>query len=412
MAIPFASLGTHATDILRSSSATSLFDPSPVVPPGPPDNAFWIGGEIKAGQSVNTVSGLHYSGTLVNHGQIHGTMIGISGASGDIENYGTISSDEVAIIPIPVGNLIINNYGTISGIDSFVDPSHFNSAIYHISNFGDMNGNVFLGGGAGSTFDSSHGTVEGVIHAGQTGDIIHAATNGGTVLGGGGNDSLFANTSQAAADHHTTTVLDGGGGHNDLHGGSGFTVFEIGNGYGNNDVYGGLSHMKGVSGYTNNTISFEHATEGARVYLDTGIAQVGHEFDTIHNVPNVIGSKFADTILCDSGTDHITGGGGGDNLIAGKGHDTFLYNAFADSNATGKDTMDSIAGFKSGIDKIDITAFEKAEGITGASHIHIATSGHTSTVYVEHGTTFDAAHDLALTVDSTHGLHVSDFLHM
>jgi Ca2+-binding RTX toxin-like protein len=64
------------------------------------------------------------------------------------------------------------------------------------------------------------------------------------------------------------------------------------------------------------------------------------------------GSSGNDVIAGNGGNDRITGGGGADKLTGGSGHETFVYNAAADSTAW---ASDKITDFRHGADKIDFT---------------------------------------------------------
>jgi VCBS repeat-containing protein len=67
----------------------------------------------------------------------------------------------------------------------------------------------------------------------------------------------------------------------------------------------------------------------------------------------IYGGSGSDTINANNGCDTIVGGYGADNLTGGNGDDRFVYLSVADSNAT---RFDTISDFKSGSDRIDLTA--------------------------------------------------------
>jgi Ca2+-binding RTX toxin-like protein len=263
--------------------------------------------------------------------------------------------------------------------------------------------------------------MAGLLTCGIGGDTVVAAQNGGTVLGGAGNDILIANSTQGAANGASHTTLDGGTGVNAMYGGSGFTTFLAGDTSGGyNQIWGGVSKMNGVQGFTNNTLSFASSASGAYVDILSGhdayVAAPGSSWtgsgtyeDSILNVPNVTGSQFGDLIQSDNGVDRITGGGGADQLYAGFGgtsQDTFIYTSYGDSNLnTGYDT---IVGFKLGTDKVDLSAFH-----TDASHLALSTAGTSNTVYLEQTPgSFNPNTDLAMVVNTsaTGGLHNADFI--
>jgi hypothetical protein len=413
------------------------------------------------------VQALGYS-VITNYGQITGTNACANLASGTFYNYGTISagsftaagirySDQGMIYNFGTINAsagivfgassLVNwfyNSGTILGNYGIIDNSQntFNTDVFYntgtivssniainvsgpekinFTNSGSITGIVSFGSGA-TIFDSTLGQVFGNIIGSSGGNTIVGGTNGGAIYGGSGTDILYANTTQTAANNAAHTTLDGSGGINALYGDGAFTTFMSGDANGGyNQIWGGASQMAGVSGYTNNTLSFANAPAGVFVDLLNGHnayvgstaggswAGTGTYEDSIIHVPNVIGSAFGDVIQADSGTDSITGGGKADQLYAGSGaasQDTFVYNGYSDSNTvTGYDT---IVGFKIGADKIDLSALH-----TDGSHLAISTAGTSNTLYVEQTAgTFNAATDLAMIVNTSAagGLHASDFV--
>jgi hypothetical protein len=343
--------------------------------------------------------------TTVNTGTISGAPSAFSSAATSYDATTNAASEH------------FTNQGTLIG-----DVRLGSHAASYFVNAGTLVGGVILGNGQGQLADSTFGTISAAITCGTGGDTVIAGQNGGKVTGGAGDDILYANPTQAAADNRAQTTLDGGAGTNALYGGGGFNTFIVGNTNGGyNQVWGGASAMTGVSGYTNNTLSFANAPAGVFVDLLNGHnayvgstvggawAGTGTYEDSIVNVPSVIGSAFGDVIQADNGTGRIQGGAGADALYAGSGassQDTFVYAAYADSNTI--NGYDTIVGFKLGEDKIDLSALH-----TDGSHLAISTAGTSNTLYVEVTPgTFNAATDLAMIVNTTTagGLHASDFV--
>ena len=215
--------------------------------------------------------------------------------------------------------------------------------------------------------------------------------------------------------------LSTGAGKNALYGDGAYTTFLSGDTNGGyNQIWGELSQMAGVAGYSNNTLSYADATTGVYVDLATNDAYVnstggqawkgpGIFEDSIEHVPNVIGSAYGDLIQADNGVDRITGGGGADKLYAGTGassQDTFVYTGYSDSNTV--HGYDTIVGFKAGVDKIDVSAMD-----VSAVNLVISTKGLSNTVYVEQTPgVYNASTNLALSINTaaTGGLHASDFV--
>jgi hypothetical protein len=251
---------------------------------------------------------------------------------------------------------------------------------------------------------------------------VIAGQTGGKVTGGSGNDVLYANPTQTAADNAAQTTLDGAGGNNWLFGDGAYTTFDSGDNFAGtyNQFFGGASQMAGVSGYTNNTLSYatlDDQGEGYEsVYVDllhgdaymcsiadaNGAPAADLTFeDYISNVPKLIGSSGGgDVIICDDGVDRITNGGaGGNDIYAGTGassQDTFVYTALTDSTLS---DYDIIEGFKVGTDKIDLSALN-----VPLADILLSYGGNGSnTVYVEQNPSagFNSATDMIISVQAS-----------
>jgi hypothetical protein len=369
------------------------------------NNRGLIRGNVTLGNAANDF--------MTNSGS--GSITYGNGNTDRFQNYGGMGA---LVMGNGTGDVVLN-FGTIGNITLGSGNGDY------VGNAGRIDGNVVLGNGAGQVFDSTSGTLfnifnangAGNITAGSGGDTIVGAVNGGLIKGGTGNDVLIANQTQTAAlTYHATTTLDGGGGANALYGGSGINNFLSGDAQ-YNQIWGGIAQVAGFVGYANNTVSYAGATAGVFVDLlnghdayiglnaGKGWSGPGRFEDSIANVPNVIGSQYADLLRADNAADRITGGGGADQLFAGGGPDTFVYTAYGDSNTvTGYDT---VAGFKLGSDKIDLTAFH-----SDATHLAISTSGTSNTVRLEHTVgVFNAATDLSVMVvtTTTGGLTAANF---
>ncbi len=395
----FTNLGTMESfhDIsLSSSSFVEFYNYGTVI--GDTGTGAFLGEAFSGGQGKEWI---------YNYGIMSG-LIDTSVVS-HFYNFGTINQLGSWIFLGRSSTSTFVNDGEIVGSVTFGGASGLNS--------GTIRGNIDLGSG---TFDSSSGYIYGSIST--QGGYVVGALNGSVLIGGNAtNDVLVANQAQGSADLHSVTTLSAKGGINALYGGGAFNVFSAGDGNGgHNQIWGGASQMIGVSGYGNNTLSFEGAVGGVYVDILNGhnayIASassnwtgVGTYEDSIINVPNIVGSRFADVIQADNGIDRITGGGGADQLYAGAGsgsQDTFIFKAYSDSNiVTGYDT---IVNFKRGVDKVDLSAFT-----VDGSHLAISTAGTSNTIYLEKVPgIFNASTDLAMIVNTSApgGLHASDFI--
>ncbi len=288
-------------------------------------------------------------------------------------------------------------------------------------NAGTVNGTVLLGNGTGQIFDSSGGTIydavtgeAGTIVAGANGAIMVGALNGGHLIGGAGSDVLIASQSNLVG-YNVVTTLDGKGGSNALYGGQGTNLFLSGDAT-FNQIWGRDAASSPVDDHSNNTVDYGAVTGAGRgIYVDL---LYGHNayiidngsytlIDSIANVPNVNGTNGVDIIRGSNDIGIIEGRGGGDHLYSASFPDpgaytTFVYSAYGDSNlVTGYDT---ISGFKTGLDKIDVSAL----GLS-AANVLIESDATSTVLYFEMTPgTFNAATDLAISFAGANALAVSD----
>jgi Ca2+-binding RTX toxin-like protein len=98
----------------------------------------------------------------------------------------------------------------------------------------------------------------------------------------------------------------------------------------------------------------------------------------------LFGSAGADRLNGDGGADLIRGGGGADRLDGGAGADIFVYDRIDDSTAA---AFDTIAGFASGVDRIDLSALSvqsvSIQAGTDFTTLSAVTPGGSLVVHVE-----------------------------
>ena len=348
--------------------------------------------------------------------QTTGSLTGAAMGSGGSVTYGNGDDDRFLNLgtmgTLAWGNgdhAYALNYGIMGGVTLGDGDGGF------FGNAGTINGDVQLGDGTGQIFDSTIGLIYNsgnpngaTITAGSGGAVIVGAQNGGQLVGGAGSDVLIANQTTQVG-YNIVTTLDGRGGSNALYGGQGTNLFLSGDAT-YNQIWGRAAAFS-ANGFTNNTVDYAAVTGAGRgVYVDL---MNGHNayiidngaytfIDSISNVPNVNGTAGVDVIQAGVGLSVIEGRGGGDHLYTGSGADTFVYTSYGDSNLmTGYDT---ISGFRSGVDKIDVSAL----GLTSANVL--IESGATSTVLYFEMTpgTFNAATDLAISFTGANALTASD----
>ncbi len=182
-----------------------------------------------------------------------------------------------------------------------------------------------------------------------------------TVDGGGGFDSVSYSdqsssvtvnlaTGQATGSSIGTDTLSniegvsGGRGDDTLIGSSGDNYLT---GQAGNDTLDG--------GGGSDTAVYFYSSGGATVNLATGTANDGQGgTDTLSNIENVRGSRFADTLTGDGGSNLLKGEDGDDTLNGGGGDDTLTGGTGADKFvAAAGGGNDTVTDFENGIDKIN-----------------------------------------------------------
>lgn len=216
---------------------------------------------------------------------------------------------------------------------------------------GEANDDTVNGGSGNDTLNGGAGTD---LLQGSTGDdTLNGDADTDTLQGGDGNDALNGGSEN--------DILQGGSGNDTLHGGTEDDVLDGGAG---NDT------LDGDTG--NDTASYALAAAAVTVDLSNVAAQntIGAGTDTLANIDNLIGSKFADHLTGDANDNVIEGGAGSDILDGGAngaGGDTASYahasGAVTVSLATG--TATGAAGQDTLIDFERILGSEFADTLTG-----------------------------------------------
>src|SRR4051812_36677300 len=104
-------------------------------------------------------------------------------------------------------------------------------------------------------------------------------------------------------------------------------VMDVTRGGDDNDVLAGgkgADTMYGEAGI--DTLDYSASNAGVTVDLSRGTGRGGDaEGDSFKDVENIMGSRFADTLIGNNGDNVLTGGAGPDVLIGGGGKDTFVF---------------------------------------------------------------------------------------
>lgn len=174
------------------------------------------------------------------------------------------------------------------------------------------------GSGAADTIDGAGGD-----------DLIYGNGGGGELAGGDGDDRLDAGFGFGGA---ADTTLSGGNGNDVLFGALQGTSWLIGG--------AGNDHFIGSAGSAI-WVSYADASNGVRVDLTTPASNSGEAAgDTYSDIPRVLGSAFADTLLGTAAPELLSGGAGGDELLGNAGDDT-LEGGLGGDLIDGGDGVDS-----------------------------------------------------------------------
>jgi Ca2+-binding RTX toxin-like protein len=182
----------------------------------------------------------------------------------------------------------------------------------------------------------------------QTGEVMRGSALSDTIYGNGGNDTIYT---YAGID-----LIYAGSGDDKINGGKGADLMQGARG---NDTY-----------YVDN--AGDDVIESASQGHDVVFSSVSYKLTA--NVEDLIltglgnlkgtGNGLANAIRGNAGNNIITGKGGADILSGGKGADKFVYLSKTDSGIA-EGASDTINGFISGQDKINLKAIDAISHIAG-----------------------------------------------
>ncbi len=113
---------------------------------------------------------------------------------------------------------------------------------------------------------------------------------------------------------------------------------------GDDRLVAGFGNDRLDGGDGSDTASFERASVGIAASLATGTA-TGMGYDSLRNIENLVGSRFADMLTGDGGANRLDGGAGSDWLAGGAGDDIYVVDAMGDTIVElaggGRDTVES-----------------------------------------------------------------------
>lgn len=214
----------------------------------------------------------------------------------------------------------------------------------------------YLYGGAGNDYlDGGIGTS---MLAGDVGNFLYGGTGNDEMWGVGGADKLY-----------------GEDGDDDLYGYVGNDFLSGGNG--DDYLCGGLGNdtLNGGTGY--DVCSYYDAVSAVIISLNKTTAQAtgGAGIDTLVGIEDIIGSKFNDTLIGNSGSNFLFGRAGNDIMTGGLGADFFYFDSALNATAN----KDYITDFNAAADtiRLDKTIFTKLTtlGALATSSFRASTTG-------------------------------------
>ncbi|BCH35511.1 hypothetical protein MesoLjLc_74410 [Mesorhizobium sp. L-8-10] len=174
-------------------------------------------------------------------------------------------------------------------------------------------GNNVLNGGAGADYlDGGNGIDTASYSGSNAGVTINLATGRGT--GGHAQGDTLVNIENLNGSHFADKLY-GNAGNNVLKGGASADFLSGG---------AGADYLDGGSG--GDAASYADSNAGVTVSLLTGKGSGGHaQGDTLLNIWNLVGSRFADKLYGNASNNVLVGGAGADYLHGGDGSDMASY---------------------------------------------------------------------------------------
>jgi Ca2+-binding RTX toxin-like protein len=285
------------------------------------------------------------------------------------------------------------------------------------------NGRDEMGGGAGND-RMTGGTGADKMWGEDGNDTLHGNSGDDQMGGGVGSDKLWGESGDDSIDGGKNfDTLNGGDGKDTLWGGDGND--RVNGDAGNDDIGGGLGDDVLSGGDGTDKVSGQ---EGNDVITgDGGVDTLNGDAgaDTIHGGTagdKISGGDGNDKLYGDSGNDDITAGEGADMIDGGQGADSIhLWNMravtdrlvfHAGDSGTVAGEVDTVEGFVSGEDKIDLRSFGAMDFLSGGlAH----SGGGNSSVFYSNGNLFidgdgNGATDMVVAFTYVNSMTANDFL--
>ena len=221
----------------------------------------------------------------------------------------------------------------------------------------------------GSTQAFRAGAGDDHVTGAAPSEALHGQLGSDTLVGGAGDDTLHGGAHW--------DLLFGNGGDDLLHGGG--RGDRLAGGWGDDTLFGGIGNDR-LSGADGADLLVggpgDDLLEGG-AWLDTLLGGAGD--DTLaggHRGDWIEGGAGADALDGGWGWDVLRGGPGADTLDAGGGRDRMVGGAGEDRFVLAADRMlDRIVDFTPGADRLDLGAFDLAEGADLSAHVSVTDAG-------------------------------------
>jgi len=351
------------------------------------------------GQAVTTITGTSASETLYGSAQgdtitgLGGGDVIYTGTGADIIRYrqasdsGTGFGQQDTLMDFQSGSDVIDlSAVNPTSVTIIRTTSQISAQVYVDTAAGPMI--LLFSGGAPQGGDIVTGNAIGITMLGHGfGVTLTGSARPDGIFGGGQND-----------------IITGGGGADALSGGLGADVFNYTSVTDSNaagadilvDFATGTDRID-ITALSATSVSIVRAADGSSFvfaetgsggFLTTAAARTIQGSDIVYNgtfgvfisgssvSDALIGSSRGEGIIGGGGDDIITGGGGADALFGDAGADTFVYAVATDSSVSAADT---IFGFVSGVDRLDLTALRTSS----SARFDIVYQGGSSFVFVD-----------------------------
>ena len=235
-------------------------------------------------------------------------------------------------------DLVIGQIESLSATTSpFNNKLNATGATWGVTIIGGSGNDTILGGNRNDKLTGGEGVDrltggDGAdsINGGDANDLLYFDNLDTSVIGAAGIDTAFVTSATAAVNLNLTlgqieSVSATMSTFNNTFNATGATwAVSIIGGTGNDTIFGGNVNDKLTGGDGNDTVSYAFAAAAVAVNLANHKSTGGAGIDTLNTIENVIGSKYADTLIGDALDNILDGSLAVDTILGGGGSDTIL----------------------------------------------------------------------------------------